>query len=55
VSIDLSTPGRVARGATVLVASGIIAAVAGDFPFSSLARRGPTASNNRGAEGSLIT
>jgi hypothetical protein len=38
VSLDLSTPGSVVRGATVLVASGIITLVtAGDFPVSSLA------------------
>jgi hypothetical protein len=54
VSIDLSARGRVVRGATVLVASGIIAAVAGDLPCSSLARRGSTASDP-GAEGSLVT
>jgi hypothetical protein len=40
VSIDLSTAG-VARGATVLVATGIITIVAaGELPFSSLANRG---------------
>ena len=49
MSLDLSAPGRVVRGATVLVASGIIAAVVGDLPCSSLARRGPTASDNPGA------
>jgi hypothetical protein len=39
VSTDLSAPGSVARGATVLVASGIINVVTGNLPFSNLTAR----------------
>jgi hypothetical protein len=56
MSTNFSTRGSVARGATVLVASGIIAAVQGDFPFSILARHGSTPSGGGpGAEGSFLT
>jgi hypothetical protein len=39
VSIDLSTPGNIGGGATILVASGLIVVATGELPCSSLATR----------------